>query len=294
MERKSNLCKSSKVISNSIGKEIVLHVDEVKSIGKESTTEAQRGKTMETSCQTDIEEIFGNQQGEIEDVLESGRQEIENEISEEKQGIGNQMRHDYSEIIEAKDEVIRVLTEEKDFFRNELIGLRKSFDLFTRHVHRDAFMQLAHMREKEVGTRLLQVDVDRCYHHANPVRTDCELVTVLRKQEEILFGAFEREKAAMLLQFEREKTVLRAGIEEECEEKFALERAYLMHSIEGLKEGLDCLKIQKHELAKIFEGEKNALEISFKNKEAELRQNLKLELQRQLIKTQKPWARTKI
>ena len=60
MERKSNLCKSSKVISNSIGKEIVLHVDEVKSIGKESTTEAQRGKTMETSCQTDIEEIFGN------------------------------------------------------------------------------------------------------------------------------------------------------------------------------------------------------------------------------------------
>ena len=73
MERKSNLCKSSKVISNSIGKEIVLHVDEVKSIGKESTTEAQRDKTMETSCQTDIEEIFGNQQGEIEDVLENGR-----------------------------------------------------------------------------------------------------------------------------------------------------------------------------------------------------------------------------
>ena len=30
------------------------------------------------------------------------------------------MRHDYSEIIKAKDDVIRVLTEEKDFFRNEL------------------------------------------------------------------------------------------------------------------------------------------------------------------------------
>ena len=41
---------------------------------KESTTEeAQRGKTMKTSCQTDIEEIFGKQQGEIEDVLENGR-----------------------------------------------------------------------------------------------------------------------------------------------------------------------------------------------------------------------------
>ena len=52
---------------------------------KESTTEAQRGKTMETSCQTDIEEIFGNRRGEIEDMLENGRQEIEKEISEEKQ-----------------------------------------------------------------------------------------------------------------------------------------------------------------------------------------------------------------
>lgn len=30
------------------------------------------------------------------------------------------MRHDYSEIIKAKDDVIRVLTEEIDFFRNEL------------------------------------------------------------------------------------------------------------------------------------------------------------------------------
>ena len=40
---------------------------------------------METSCQTDIEEIFGNRRGEILDVLENGRQESEKEISEEKQ-----------------------------------------------------------------------------------------------------------------------------------------------------------------------------------------------------------------
>ena len=76
MERKGNLCKSSEIIANSIAIENVWHVDRVKSIEKESTNEAQRGKTMETSCQTDIEEIFGNQQGEIE-----------KEISEEKQGI---------------------------------------------------------------------------------------------------------------------------------------------------------------------------------------------------------------
>ena len=42
----------------------------------------------------------------------------------------------------SKDELSRVLTEEKDFFRNELCDLRRSFDLFTRHVHLDAFHHL--------------------------------------------------------------------------------------------------------------------------------------------------------
>ena len=70
-------------------------------------------------------------------------------------------------------------------------------------------------------------------------------------------------------------------MEDECESKRSLERAYLLPSIEVLKEGLDSLRIQKHyEFAKIFEGEKNAMELSFKRKEDELRQQLKLELQR--------------
>ena len=73
-----------------------------------------------------------------------------------------------------------------------------------------------------------------------------------------------------------------------------MERAYLLQSIEVLKEGLDSLRIQKHELAKIFEGEKNAMELSVKRKEDELRQQLKLELQRKMILAQKQWARTKI
>ena len=55
------------------------------------------------------------------------------------------------------------------------------------------------------------------------------------------------------------------------------------------------MRIQKHhELAKIFEGEKNAMESSFKRKEDELRRQLKLELQRKMIRAQKQWARTKI
>ena len=84
-------------------------------------------------------------------------------------------------------------------------------------------------------------------------------------------------------------------MEDECESKCSLERAYLLPSIEVLKEGLDSLRIQKHyEFAKIFEEEKNAMELSFKRKEDELRQQLKLELQRKMILAQKQWARTKI
>ena len=72
-------------------------------------------------------------------------------------------------------------------------------------------------------------------------------------------------------------------MEDECESKCSLERAYLLQSIEVLKEGLDSLRIQKHEVAKNFEGEKNAMELSFKRKEDELRQQLKLELQRKMF-----------
>ena len=285
MERKSN---------PHIGEESILRSEKVRLTAIESATSGNGNKTKDSSCQTEIEEIVEKQQPEFEDLMEHEGQQMEKGFIEQKEGLEVRLRNDYNEVLKAKDEVIRVLTEEKDFFRNELRDVRKSFDLFTKHVHRDAFKQLGREGERKLGTTFLQEDNDSRYYHDNDVGDNGELLSVLRKQEEILLGSFEREKAAMILTFEREKTALRAGVEEECEEKYAFERAYLLQSIEGLKEGLDCLKIQKNELAKIFEGEKNALEVSFKRKEDELRQNLKLEHQRELIKAQKPWARTKI
>ena len=186
------------------------------------------------------------------------------------------VRNEYNEIIKAKDELIRVLTEEKYFFRNELCDLRRSFNLFTRHVHRDTFYHLRLRNENEIPDTITKSTDNR------------ELLTLLRKQEEIMLGSFERER------FQQEKASLRKVVEDECESKYSFERAYLLQSIEVLKEGLDSLRIQKHELAKIFEGEKNAMELSFKRKEDELRQQLKLELQRKMILAQKQWARTKI
>ena len=295
MESKSSHCKSDEIASES--EVYSQHGEKVKSTDNVSANNEVVNNTRESSCQTDVDEILGRQLAEFEDVLEQEREEMEKEFSEEKDSLEIRLRNEYNEIIKAKDEVIHVLTEEKDFFWSELRDLRKSFDLFTRHIHRDAFKQLGREHEKDLGTKPMSIGNEPRSCHGNSIRDNSsggELLTVLRKQEEILLGSFEREKAVMTQRFEREKSTLRSVVEEECEERYAFERAYLLHSIDGLKEGLDSLRIQKAELAKIFEGEKNALELSFKRKEDELRQNLKLELQRKIIQAQKPWALTKI
>jgi len=286
MEGKSNHCKFSETDSKS--------EENAQKCVQDKETAGEAGHSMlikttrESSCQTELDEILRRQLAEFEDEWEHEREEMEREFIEEKDNLELRLRNEYNEIIKAKDEVIRVLTEEKDFFWCELRDLRKSFDLFTRHVHSDVFQQLSRENEKKLG------NIEHSSCHDNNIRENAKLLTVLRKQEEVLLGSFEREKAAMSDRFEGEKSALRKVVEDECEAKYAFERAYLLQSIEVLKEGLDSLRLQKDQLAKIFEGEKNALELSFKRKEDELRQNLKLELQRKIIQAQKPWTHTKI
>lgn len=273
-------------------KEVKDRVRKAESIEKVETTK-------EISCQTDFDDILNQHLEQLEDEMQLERVEMEKEFIEEKSDLEIKLRNEFNEIIKAKDELIRVLTEEKDFFWSELRDLRKSFDLFTRHVHRDALEHLGQCGyEKELGTKPRvagngAVEGKNGCHDSTIL--DCgELLTVLRKQEDVLLRSFEREKAEMAQRCDREKLAMRKLVEEECQARHAYERAYLLHSIDGLKEGLDSLRIQKDELAKIFEGEKNALELSYKRKEDELRQNLKLELQRKIIHAQKPWTQTKI
>lgn len=292
MESKSKHCKSSETESKDEWDS--QHRGLVKNTDDEFGNRKKANTTKESSCQTELDEIFPRQLAEFEDQLEQEKEEMEKEFIEEKDNLEIRLRSEYNEIVKAKDNVIRVLTEEKDFFWSELRDLRKSFDLFTRHVHRDAFLLLSQEHEEDLGTKTSLTRNQPRSRHDNIIRDNGEFLIVLRKQEEVLLGSFEREKAAMTQRFEREKIALRKVVEEECEAKYAFERAYLLQSIEGLKEGLDSLRIQKDELAKIFEGEKNSLELGFKRKEDELRQNLKLELQRKIIHAQKPWARTKI
>lgn len=64
---------------------------------------------------------------------------MEKGFIEQKEGFEVWLRNDYNEVFKVKDEVICVLIEEKDFFRNELCDLRKLFDLFIKYVYWDVF-----------------------------------------------------------------------------------------------------------------------------------------------------------
>ena len=134
------------------------------------------------------------------------------------------VRYEYNETIKAKDELIRVLTEEKDFFRNELSELRRSFDLFTRNVHRDAVHHLGLRNENEILVTTTKSTANgtasSCCDTFN-IADNRELLTLLWKQEKILLRSFQREKAAMSERFQQEKASLRKVMQDECESKYS-------------------------------------------------------------------------
>ena len=265
MENKSERFKSSGNETESRREKFSRFKEEVDNCDKNASNGKKIIDTKESSCQTELDEILRRKMEEFEDELEQVRETMEKECAEEKEDFEMRVRNEYNEIIKAKDELIRVLTEEKDFFRNELCDLRRSFDLFTRNVHRDAVHHLGLRNENQIPEIITKSTANgtasSCCDNVFNIADNRELLTLLRKQEEILLGSFEREKAAMSERFQQEKASLRKVLEDECESKYSFERAYLLQSIEVLKEGLDSLRIQKHELAKIFEGGKNAMKL---------------------------------
>ena len=80
-----------------------------------SEKNARNGKkimdTKESSCQTELDEILRRQKEEFEDEWEQVRWTMEEESAEEKEDFESRVRNEYNEIIKAKDELIRVLTE---------------------------------------------------------------------------------------------------------------------------------------------------------------------------------------
>ena len=120
-----------------------------------SEKNARNGKIMDTkesSCQTELDEILRRQMEEFEDELEQVRETMEKESAEEKEDFEMRVRNEYNEIIKAKDELIRCsyrgkrLLSERTLLSEEIIR----FDLFTRHVHRDAFHYLVLLNKDEI------------------------------------------------------------------------------------------------------------------------------------------------
>ena len=227
MENKSERFKSSETETESRREAFFRFKEEVDNSDKSASN--GRGKkiidTKESSCQTELDEILRRKMEEFEDELEQVRETMEKECAEEKEDFEMRVRNEYNEIIKAKDELIRVLTEEKDFFRNELCDLRRSFDLFTRHVHRDAFHLLGLRNENEIPDTITKSTANgtasSCCDNVFNIADNRELLTLLRKQEKILLRSFEREKAAMSERFQQEKASLRKVVQDECESKYS-------------------------------------------------------------------------
>ena len=80
-----------------------------------SEKNARNGKKImdpnESSCQTELHEILRRQMEEFEDEWEQVRGTMEKESAEEKEDFEMRVRNEYNEIIKAKDELVRFLTE---------------------------------------------------------------------------------------------------------------------------------------------------------------------------------------
>ena len=227
MENNSERFKSSETETESRREAFFLFKEGVDNSDKSASN--GRGKkiidTKESSCQTELDEILRRKMEEFEDELEQVRETMEKECAEEKEDFEMRVRNEYNEIIKAKDELIRVLTEEKDFFRNELCDLRRSFDLFTRHVHRDAFHLLGLRNENEIPDTITKSTANgtasSCCDNVFNIADNRELLTLLQKQEKILLRSFQREKATMSERFQQEKASLRKVVQDECQSKYS-------------------------------------------------------------------------
>ena len=255
----------------------------------------EHGELKNASCQTDFQEgatIFQAMQEEFE--LEKA--EMQNSFTREQTIAEMELREEYDDIVKTKNKLIRVLTEEKDFLWSELKDLRNAYELFMRRMESSQDREHKHGNNFRSTVEQSKSDVTEC--DCDGYRGNCHVSSdvdaALRVQKEQLLKIFEKEKIQRFQKFEQQKIILGEIIARECEVKYSRERAYLLESVDGLKEGLTSLTQQKDELARIFEGEKNAMEMSFARKEKELKQQMKLDMQKKLIQAHASWAKTQL
>jgi hypothetical protein len=251
-------------------------------------------KSVET--QTEFEDIVALHLEALKDEFERERTDLEREFAKEKSNIDGKLTEQYAKILESKDILINDLTNEKDFLWKEMRDLREAFQVVNGASTED--LEWDHGTDSGVTKKFGSRDD---FNESKITKSSLSiqdketlLWSVMKLHKENLVEEFQREKQAILDRLELEKDLIREEITTDLDSIYNEEIQNLHETVRGLQEVLSDMKAQKNELAKIFEGERNALELQFTRKEEELKQNMSKELQRKVVQAHQDWSNTKL
>ncbi|XP_031558544.1 ERC protein 2-like [Actinia tenebrosa] len=274
-----------------------LNSKSLSSLIKESKPES---KNVET--QTEFEDIVALHLEALKDEFERERAELEAELTKEKRNLEGKLRDYYAKILESKDILINDLTNEKDFLWEEMRDLRESCQVVNGNVEPAESstddLEWDHGSDSEISRRLEKKRGSERSKITNlSLSTQVKetlLWSVMKLHKQNLIEKYQKEKQALLDKIEIEKDLIREEISSELESNYQEEIKNLRETVTGLQEVLSDMKSQKSELAKIFEGEKNALKLEISRKEEELKQKMAKNMQRKVIQAHQDWSVTKL
>lgn len=273
-----------------------LNSKSLSSLVKESKPEF---KTVET--QTEFEDIVALHLEALKDGFERERADLEAEFANEKRDLEGKLRDHYAKILESKDILINDLTNEKDFLWEEMRDLRESCQVVNGNIKPQSStddLEWDHGSDSGIIKRLEKESSLKRSKIANLSLSiqdkETLLWSVMNLHKQNLVETYQKEKQAILDKLEIEKDLIREEISSELESNYQEEIKNLQETVTGLQEVLNDMKTQKSELAKIFEGEKNALRLEITRKDEELKQKVTKDMQQKVIQARQDWLVTKL
>lgn len=298
VKKSSELFGSPQGAGNMINGFIQLDVGNLPSKSLSSLIDEQkRGESKNISTQTDFDaDSVSFQVRLLEEKYKAESALMQKEFAKEKSGLGIKLTKHYQGIIEDQTEQISTLTEEKDFLWEEIQNLRETFPILDKSGHSTSDLDWDPEWDHSNTTTPNKVTKpkDKTMPPISVQEKEMVLCTLMRFRKQTLMQNYKRDKQAILDKIEIEKDLIRDEITTEIESQYCEEVESLHDVIDGLKDALEDMKAQKNELAKIFQGEKNALEMEFRRKEEELKDKMARDLQRELVKAHQDWSNSKI
>ncbi|KAK3732836.1 hypothetical protein QZH41_002836 [Actinostola sp. cb2023] len=266
-----------------------------------SLIEERKREFKTTATQTNSEDQNYLHLKTCKEKYELDRVALERKFTKEKSEMEIKLTKHYKDVLEQQNKLIKALTNEKDFLWEEMRYIKESVPLVdenTNSTPKDLEWDLEwdpfsnDVRPKIPGK--FRKQKDKTIPPFTVQDKEIILCSLMRLRRQTILQKYKREKQALLDKREIEKDLIRDAITSELEAQYDGELKYLRDTIDGLNEALADMKEQKSELAKIFQGERNALEMEFCRKEQELKDNMARDLQRELVKAHQDWLNTKI